>query len=170
MRKSFLAFFSVMFMVAGGVVAASAVAKPVESTPLRFPVSGTFSTGAGEAPTPFDGVITVDRFLEQDGELALEGTVAPSDEGLFAATAITVTALAQAAADETVGCTVEISTASAFIDLSFIVFVEGARFALTESEEPEAARELCRVVHTATKDPADQSALARALNKVLAAR
>ena len=77
--------------------------------------------------------------------------------------------MAQASDDAASGCTVDISTANAFIDASFIIFLDGARFALTESAEPDAARELCRVVQTATKDPADQSALARALNKVLTA-
>jgi hypothetical protein len=169
MRKGFFALFTAMFMLAGGVAAASAIAKPVDPAPLHFPVSGTFSTGPGEAATPFSGVITVDRFVEQDGELALQGTVASTDEVLFDPNAITVSALAQASDDETVGCTVDVSTANAFIDPSFIIFVEGARFSLTESGEPDAARELCRVVQTETKDPADQSALARALNKVLAA-
>jgi hypothetical protein len=170
MRKGIFAFFSAMFVLAGGVVAASAIAKPVAPAPLQFPVSGTYSAGPGEAATPFSGVITVDRFVEEEAELTLQGTLAPNDTALFDPTAITVSALAQASEDGTVGCTVAVSTANAFIDPSFVVFVDGAQFSLTESGEPDAAHELCRVVQTATKDPADQSALARALNRVLAAR
>ena len=64
-------------------------------------------------------------------------------------------------------CAVDISTSNAFIDTGFIIFLTGAEFALSESAEPDSARELCRVVQTAAKNSADQSALARALNKVL---
>jgi hypothetical protein len=38
---------------------------------------------------------------------------------------------------------------------------------LSESADPGAARELCRVVRTATRNSSDQGALARVLNKVL---
>ena len=167
MRKSVFAFFTVMFSLAGGVVAASAMAKPVDLAPVQFAVTGTFSAGPAEAGSPFAGTVTVDRFIEQDGQLAVLGALTSSDDGLFAPLAVSV--FASAHAFDVSGCTVEISTANAFIDPSFIIFLDGARFALTESANPDSARELCRVVQTATKDPADQSALARALNKVLAA-
>lgn len=169
MRKSVFAFFTVMFSLAGGVVAASAMAKPVDPAPVQFAVTGTFSAGPAEAGQPLAGTVTIDRFVEQDGELAVQGTLAARDEGLFTPLAVTVFALAGASDDDASGCAVEISTANAFIDPSFIIFLDGASFALTESTNPDSARELCRVVQTATKDPADQNALARALNKVLAA-
>ena len=169
MRKIIFAVWTILCTLVSGVVAASAMAKPLDPAPVQFAVTGTFSAGPGEAGESLAGTVTIDRFVEQDEELAVQGTLAARDEGLFTPLAVTVFASARASDDDASGCTVDISTANAYIDPSCILVLAGASFALTESAEPDAARELCRVVQTATKDPADQSALARALNKVLTA-
>jgi hypothetical protein len=166
MRKVIFAIFAITFTVLGGVGATSVLARPVNPAPIQLPVEGTFSTGPGEAAVSFRGTVAVESFVEQDGELAVQGTLT-SAEGLFAPLAVTVFAFAAATEGAESGCTVDISTANAFIDPSFIIFLTGARFTLSESAEPDSARELCRVVQTAAKNSADQSALARALNKVL---
>lgn len=166
MRKIIFASFAMTFMLLGGVAAASALAKPVNPAPVRFAVDGTFSSAAGETGSPFEGTVTVASFIEQDGQLALEGTLAGT-EVPFAPFAVTVVAGATASDDAGSGCTVQISTANTFVDAGSIIFLTGAGFTLSESTEPGSARELCRVVQAATKNSSDQSALARALNKVL---
>jgi hypothetical protein len=167
MRKSIFAVLTAMFVALSGMVAASVLAKPVPAAPVTFPVGGTFSTTEGEEGVPFTGTVTVDSFVEQEGELAVQGTLAVADDALFAPLPITIAASARASDDTGSGCVVDISTANFFDDSDFIIFLDGAGFTLSGSAEPEVARELCRVVRTATRDPADQSALARALNKVL---
>ncbi len=169
MRKIMFALFAITFTVLGGVGATSVLAKPVGPTPVQFPVDGTFSPATGAAGIPFAGTVTVESFVVQEGQLAVQGTLT-GPEGLFAPLAVTVFASALASDDAGSGCTVDVSTANAFIDARFIIFLTGARFALSETAEPDAARELCRAVQTAAKDSADQSALARALNKVLRGR
>jgi hypothetical protein len=167
MRKIIFTFFAVTFAVLSGVAATTALARPVDPAPVQFAVDGTFSTGPGEAGVPFQGTVTVARFVEQDGQLAVEGTLAGTEEGLFVPFAVTVVANATASDDAASGCTVQVGTANTFVDAGFIIFLSGAGFTLSESTEAGAARELCRVVQTATRDSSDQSALARALNKVL---
>jgi hypothetical protein len=167
MRKIIFTFFAMTFALLSSVAATNALAKPVDPAPVRFAVHGTFSTGPGEAGAPFQGTVTVARFVEQDGQLAVEGTLAGTEGELPAPLAITVVANVTASDDAGSGCTVQVSTVNTFVDAGFIVFLTGAEFSLSESTEPGAARELCRVVQTATKDSSDQSALARALNKVL---
>lgn len=167
MRKIIFTFFAMAFALLSGAAATHALARPVDSVPVRFAVDGTFSAGPGEAGVPFQGTVTVARFVEQDGQLAVEGTLAGPENGPFAP--LTVTVIANAASSDEVesGCTVRVSTSNTFVDAGFIVFLTGAGFTLSESADPGAARELCRVVQTATKDSSDQRALARVLNKVL---
>jgi hypothetical protein len=167
MRKIIFTFFTMAFALLSSVAATTALAKPVDSAPVQFAVDGTFSTGPGEAGAPFQGTLTVARFVEQDGQLAVQGTLADTGEGPFAPLAVNVIASATAIDGGGSGCTVRVSTGNTFIDAGFIVFLTGAGFTLSESTDRGAARELCRVVQTATKDSSDQSALARALNKVL---
>jgi hypothetical protein len=170
MRKGVLVLFTLIFVTAGGIVAGNALARPVDPAPVRFPVTGTFSAGPGVPGAPFAGTVTVDGFLEQDGQLAVRGTLTADQEALFAPFTVTVFALAAATDDPASGCTVAVSTIDAFIDAGFIVVLAGARLELSESADPDAARELCRVVQTASKEPADLRALARGLNRVLEAR
>lgn len=170
MRKIMVALFAVTFTVLGGVGATSVLAKPVGAAPVQFPVDGTFSAGPGNAGVPFPGTVAVESFVVEDGQLAVQGTLTGPEEGLFAPLAVTVVASAVASDDAGSGCTVDVSTSNAFIDTRFIIFLTGARFTLGETAEPDAARELCRVVQTTAKDPADQNALARALNRVLKGR
>jgi hypothetical protein len=167
MRKMIFTFFAMTFAVLSTVAATTALAKPVATAAVRFPVDGTFSTGPGEAGAPFEGTVTVARFVVQDGQLAVQGTLTGTDDGPFAPVAVTVIANASASDGDGSGCTVRVDTANTFVDAGFIIFLTGAGFTLSEDTEPGAARELCRVVQTATKDSSDQSALARALNKVL---
>ena len=98
----------------------------------------------------------------------LSGVAAASAlDAPFVPLPVTVVASATTSDDAGSGCTVQVSTANTFVDAGFIIFLTGAEFALSERTEPGSARELCRVVQTAAKDPSDQSALARVLNKVL---
>lgn len=166
MRKIIFTFFALTFALLSGVVATNALAKPVDPTPVEFTVAGTFSPAKGQAGVAFEGTVTVARFVEQDGQLAVQGTLAGT-RGPFAPLEVTVVANATATQDAGSGCTVRVETTNAFIDAGFIIFLTGATFSLSESTEPGATRELCRVVQATTKDPADQSTLARALNKVL---
>jgi hypothetical protein len=167
MRKIFFTFFAMTFALMSGVAATNALAKPVGSGPVQFAVDGTFSSGPGEAGVPFPGTVTVARFVEQDGQLAVEGTLAGPEGGPFAPLTVTVIAGATATDDAESGCTVRLDTANTFVQAGFIVFLTGSGFTLSESADPGAARELCRVVRTAARDSSDQGALARVLNKVL---
>jgi hypothetical protein len=162
MRKRIFALFSAVFFLLSVLITGSVLAKPVP-TPIDFDVTGTFNAA------PFSGTVTVDTFVEEEGQLAVRGTLVSADQGLFDPLTVTIFASARAFEDTGTGCTVEIDTVAAFIDTGFIIFLNGAVSSLTlsESEDPDAARELCRVVQTATRDPADQGALARALNKVV---
>jgi hypothetical protein len=165
MRKIIFTFFAMTFALLSTVAAASALARPVDPAPVQFAVDGTLSTVPGQAGAAFRGTVTVARFAEQDGQLAVEGTLAGTEA--FAPLAVTVVANATASDDTGSGCTVRVDTVNTFVEAGIIIFLTGSVFTLSESTEPGAARELCRVVQAATKDPADQNALARALNKVL---
>jgi hypothetical protein len=167
MRKILFTFFAVAFALLSGVAATNALAKPMGAGPVRFAVDGTFSSGPGETGVPFPGTVTVARFVEQDGLLAVAGTLAGPDGGPFAPLTVTAIASATATDDAESGCTVRVSTANTFVEAGFIIFLTGSDFTLSESADPGAARELCRVVRTATKNSSDQGALARVLNKVL---
>jgi hypothetical protein len=167
MRKSILALFTAMFILISGGFAGSVLARPVPGTPDQFEVTGTFSAAPGETGVAFRGTITVDRFVGQEGQLAIQGVLTGDETVPFAPLPVTIVAFARASEDAESGCTVDISTANAFIDAGFVIFLYGGGFTLSESTEPEAARELCQVVQTASRDPADQSTLARVLNRVL---
>ena len=167
MRKILFTFFAMAFALLSGVAATNALAKPVAAGPVQFAVDGTFSAVPGVPGVPFPGTVTVARFVEQDGQLAVEGTLAGPEGGPFAPFTVTAVASAAATDDAESGCTVRISTAGTFVDAGVIVFLTGSGFTLSESADPGAARELCRVVRTSTKDSSDQSALARVLNRVL---
>lgn len=165
MRKSMFALFALTFLVLGGVGATTVLAKPVGPAPVQFEVEGRFNPGA----VAFPGTVTVESFVEQDGQLAVQGTLTPATEGLISPLAVTIVASA-AASEDAAGCRVAISTSTFFFqekEGGITIFLDGAAFTLGETREPDAARELCRVVDTAAKNPADQRALARALNKVL---
>jgi hypothetical protein len=166
MRKSFLFLFTGLFALLSGVAAASVSARPIDSAPVELAVDGTF-TAPGSPSTPFQGTVFVDSFVTQDGSLALTGTLVPPDDVPFAPLAVSLPATVRATDDAASGCTVTIETTATFINPDFIVFLNGASLSLSEATDPDSARELCRVVQTATRDPADQSALARVLNKVL---
>jgi hypothetical protein len=101
--------------------------------------------------------------VEVDGQLALEGVLAPDAVGLFEPLAITVVAVASSSMDAVTGeCTVAVGTTSTLVKQDFVLFVEGTIFELGDSE---ATRDVCKVLKTVHKDPADQGALASALNK-----
>jgi hypothetical protein len=171
MRKTLLTLLTFAFVLVGGVAAQSALARPVDSAPLQFPVTGIFSPVSGVNGVPFEGAVTVNSFGVQDGQLALQGALATTDDSLFSPFAVTIPAYATASDDADNGCTVVITSGGSFIDARFLVYIDGgAQVTLSEADDPDAARELCRVVATATRDQADQQALARTLNRVLAAR
>jgi hypothetical protein len=171
MRKTLVTLLTVAFVLIGGVSAQNALARPLDAAPLQFTVTGLFSPSAGVDGVPFQGAVTVNRFGADDGQLVVQGALASSDDSLFSPFAVTIPAYATASDDAGSGCTVIITTGYSFIDASFLVAIDGgAQLTLSEAADPEAARELCRVVGTATRDPADQQSLARTLNRVLAAR
>jgi hypothetical protein len=171
MRKILVALFALVFVLVGGVITRSALARPVGAAPLQFPVTGAFSPGYGVPGVAFQGTVAVHGFGVQDGQLAVLGALAATDDSLFSPVAVTISAHAAASEDAQSGCTVVITTGGTFIDAGFLVFIDGgARMTLSEADDPEAARELCRVVAAAARDPADQQALARTLNRVLGAR
>jgi|tagenome__1003787_1003787.scaffolds.fasta_scaffold20799054_1 hypothetical protein len=170
MRRILLVLFTFVFVLVGGVATQSAFARPLVGTPLELPVTGIFSPGYGVPGKAFQGTVTVDSFGVHDGQLAMQGALAATDDSLFSPFAVTISAYATASNDAQSGCTVVVTTGGTFIDASFLVFVDGgAQVTLAEANDPEAARELCRVVATAARDPADQQALARTLNRVLSA-
>ena len=160
MRKILLALFTLAFVLVGGVATQSALARPIAATPLEFPAAGTFSPGPGVPGVTFQGTVTVNSFGVQDGQLVVQGALAATDDSLFSPFAVTIPAYATASDEAQTGCSVVVTTGGTFID-------GGAKVTLTETDNPEAARELCRVVATSTRDPSDQQALARALNRVL---
>jgi hypothetical protein len=171
MRKTLLSLLTFAFLLIGGVATQSALARPLDAAPLQVTVTGLFSPEPGVNGKPFQGAVTVNRFGAEDGQLVIQGALAATDDSLFSPFAVTVPAYATASESADSGCAVVITTVETFISVGFLVAVHGgARVTLSEADDPEAARELCRVVSTATRDPADQQALARTLNRVLAVR
>jgi hypothetical protein len=168
MRKILLALFTLAFVLVGGVATQSALARPTAATPLEFPAAGTFSPGPGVPGVTFQATVTVNSFGVQDGQLVVQGALAATDDSLFSPFAVTIPAYATASDEAQSGCSVVVTTGGTFMDSGFLVYIDGgAKVTLTETDNPEAARELCRVVATSTRDPSDQQALARALNRVL---
>jgi hypothetical protein len=92
----------------------------------------------------------------------LEGVLATDTVGLFEPLAVTVVAVAAPSADAAGECTVAVGTTSTLVQQDFLLFVEGTTFQLGDSE---ATRDVCKVLKTVDNDPANQGALARALNK-----
>jgi hypothetical protein len=130
---------------------------------VAVPATGTF-TSLGIA-VPFSGQLTVDRFGEVDGQLVVEGVLA-ADDGLFEPVAVTVVAVATPSADPATGeCTVRIGmvntiavTDSAVVELADPTFDLGG---------PGSGVDVCGVLKASDKNPGDQRAMARALNRAL---
>jgi hypothetical protein len=165
MRKAILTLVAVTLGVA--LVVGTAGAKPPGDggTAVSAPVTGTFTPSLGAETIPFTGTLTVDRFTEADGQLVLEGELAADPAGPSEPLALTVVAVASASFDEaTGGCTVVVGTASTLVQRDFLLFLEGTTFQLGDSG---SSQDLCRVVRAVDRDPADQGAIARALNKAL---
>jgi hypothetical protein len=160
-RRTVVALVVVTLGVALAV--GTAGAKPHDTTPLSISVTGTFTPSLGGEVVLFAGTLTAGRFVETDGQLALEGTLATDAGGPFGPLAITVVAVASPSADAATGeCTVAIGTTSTLVERGFLLFLEGASFELGDAE---ATRDVCSVLKSVDKDPADQGALASALNK-----
>jgi hypothetical protein len=161
MRKVVIALGVVLVAV---LAVGTAAAKPHGSGgPVAVPATGTF-TSVGIA-VPFSGALTVDRFGEVDEQLVVEGVLA-ADDGLFEPLAVTVVAVAAPSTDPATGeCTVEIGMVntiavadSAFVELADPTFELGGS---------GSAPDVCGVVKASDKNPGDQGAIARALNRAL---
>ena len=143
----------------------TAAAKPHGGgAPVIVPLSGTFTTLGIEVP--FSGTLTVDRFDAVDDQLVVEGGLAATD-GLFAPAAVTVVAVARSSADPATGdCTVEIELVNTILlGDSFVTL--GERSTAIEFGGAGSGLEVCGVVKASDKDPTDQGAIARALNRAL---
>ena len=128
-----------------------------------MPVGGTFTPALGVDTVSFTGTLRVDRFLEVDGQLALEGMLTTDTVGLFEPVAVTVVVVASPSGDAATGeCTVAVGTTNTLVQQDFLLFVEGTTFELGDAE---ATRDVCKVLKTVDKNPADQGALTSALNK-----
>ena len=161
MRRTVITLVVVTLGVA--LVVGTAGATPHGTTAVSVPVTGTFTPTLGANTEDFWGTLSVDRFVEVDGQLALEGVPAPDTVGLFEPLAVTVVAEARPSGDAATGeCTVAVSTTNTLVQQDFALFLEGTRFELGDSE---TTRDICKVLKTVVKDPADQGALASALNK-----
>jgi hypothetical protein len=161
MRRTVITLVVVTLGVALAV--GTAGAKPHGTTAVSVSVVGTFTPTLGSNTVSFRGTLSVERFVEVDGQLALKGLLATDAVGLFEPLAVTVVAVARPSADAATGeCTVAVSTTNTLVERDFLLFVEGTTFELGDSE---ATRDVCRVLKTVDKDPADQGALASALNK-----
>jgi hypothetical protein len=133
--------------------------------PLVVPVAGSYTSLGIEVP--FAGTLTVDRFAVADDQLVVEGELA-ADDGLFAPAAVAVVAVAAPSADSDTGdCTVDVGMVStvtvgdAFVTLADPTFQLGG---------PGFGADLCGAVKATDKDPLDQAAVARALNRALGLR
>ena len=165
MRKVVVALGVVLVAV---FAVGTAAAKPhTGGAPVTVPVGGTF-TSLGIA-VPFSGGLTVDRFDEVDGQLvvqgALEGVLA-ADDRLFEPVTVTVVAVATPSRDPaTSDCTVTIGMVNTIpIEDAAVVELADPTF---ELGGPESGLDVCSVVKASAKNPADQGALARALNRAL---
>jgi hypothetical protein len=161
MRKAVIALGVVLVAV---FAVGTAAAKPRGGgDPVTVPVTGTY-TSLGIA-VPFSGALTIARFGEVDGQLVVEGELA-ADDGLFEPAAVTVVAVATPSTDPATGdCTVRIGL------VSTIAVADAAVAELAdptfELGGPGSGLELCGVVKASGKDPGDQGAIARALNRAL---
>jgi hypothetical protein len=157
-------------VLAAVLVGGTAYGKPAGrgAVAVSVPVTGTFTPPLTTETVPFTGTLTVEGFLaDADGQLALVGTLTDAG-GLFEPLAVTVVALASASFDDaTGGCSVVIGTTSTLVQQGFLLFLEGTSVDIGQVAEPDLSQELCQVVRAVDKDPGDQAALARALNRVL---
>jgi hypothetical protein len=130
---------------------------------VTVPVTGTFTT-LGIA-VPFSGGLTVDRFGEVDGQLVVEGVLA-ADDGLFESVTVTVVAVATPSRDPATGeCTVGIGMVNTIpVGDAAVVELADPTF---ELGGPGSDLDVCAVLKTSAKDPADQGAIARELNRAL---
>jgi hypothetical protein len=131
--------------------------------PVTVPMTGTF-TSLGIA-VPFSGVLTANHFAEVDGQLVVEGLLA-ADDGLFEPVTVTVVAVATPSADPATGdCAVTIGM------VNTIAVGDAAAVALAdptfELGGPGSGLDVCGVLKASDKDPGDQAAIARALNRAL---
>jgi hypothetical protein len=143
----------------------TAAAKPDGGggDPLSVPATGTFTTLGIQVP--FSGQLTVNRFGAIENQLVVEGDLTADDE-LFEPLAAAVVAVASPSADPTTGdCTVRIGMVST---------IPVGDFAVVELADPTfelggtgSGLGLCGVVKASDKDPFNQDAIARALNKAL---
>lgn len=163
MRKVVIAFGVVLVAV---LTVGTVAAKPHGggSTPVVFRLAGSFTALGIEVP--FSGTLTVDRFALADDQLVVEGDLAAAD-GLFAPAEVTVVAHASPSADPAAGdCTVEIELVSTILLGDTFVTLEGASTAF-QLGGADSGGDLCGVVKASDKDPLDQAAIARALNRAL---
>jgi hypothetical protein len=162
MRKVVIAIGVVLVAVLTvGTVAAKS--RGGGGAPVTVPVAGTFTTSGIQVP--FSGELTVNRFGAVDNQLVVEGELTADDE-LFEPLALTVVALASSSADPTSGdCTVRIGMVSIItVGASAVVELADPTF---ELGGPGTDLQLCGVVKASDKDPFDQDAIARALNRAL---
>jgi hypothetical protein len=165
MRKVVIALGVVLVAV---LAVGTAAAKPHDGgggggAPVTVPVAGTF-TSLG-IQMPFSGALVVDRFDVVDNQLVVEGELTAGD-GLFEPLVVSVVAVAAPSADPVTGvCTVGIGMVSTIgLGASAVVELADPSF---ELGGPGSGQEVCGVVKASTKDPFDQHAIARALNRAL---
>jgi hypothetical protein len=164
MRKLVIALGVVL---AALVTVGTAAAKSRgDGEPVTVPAAGTFTTLG--VKVPFSGELAVSRFGAIDNQLVVEGELT-ADDDLFEPLAVAVVAVASSSADPTTGdCTVRIGmvntitvAASAVVELADPIFELGG---------PGSGQEVCGVLRATDKDPFDQAAVARALNRALGLR
>jgi hypothetical protein len=161
MRKVVVALGVVLVAV---FAVGTAAAKPhTGAAPVTVPVTGTFTSL--DIAVPFSGGLTVDRFGEVDGQLVVDGLLAAED-GLFEPVAVTVVAVAAPSRDSaTSDCTVTIGMVNTItVGDAAVVELADPTF---EIGGPGPGLDVCAVVRASDKDPADQGAIARALNRAL---
>jgi hypothetical protein len=163
MRKVIIALGVMLVAVlAVGTVAAKPRGGGGGGGPVVVPLTGTFTALGIEVP--FAGTLTVDRFAVTDDQLVVEGELA-ADDGLFAPAAVTVVAVAAPSADPDTGdCTVQVGLVSTITVGDGFVALADPTFQLGG---PGSGADLCGVVRAADKDPSDQDAVAKALNRAL---
>jgi hypothetical protein len=162
MRKVVIALGVVLVAV---LAVGTAAAKPHGGgggAPVTVPVAGTF-TSLG-IQVPFSGALVVDRFDVVDTQLVVEGELTAGD-GLFEPLAVSVVAVAAPSADPATGaCSVRIGMVSTIeLGASAVVELADPTFELGGP----GGEEVCGVVKASDKDPFDQHAIARALNRAL---
>jgi hypothetical protein len=164
MRKVVIALGVVLVAV---LTVGTVAAKPQGGggAPVVFGLVGSFTALGIEVP--FSGTLTVDRFAVVEDQLVVEGELAAEEVGLFPAAEVTVVAHASPSADPATGdCTVEMELVSTILlGDSFVTLEEGST--AFELGGADSGQDLCGVVKASDKDPLDQAAIARALNRAL---